>query len=273
MFKSQEVVPVDEFYVFDRFLYLDSRARSLVPSINTYEQLTNQNNFLFKDPVQDNGFTHIAVHSVKIDNCFNNINDSNNKIKIGSTIYTVPIGYYTLANMVTAINTAIAASGVTVSISALTGCSTVSGAGSFTWTSANVNYNPYILVSMLGFTQYPLTGASSYVSQNQAHNLYTRYVDIESFALTQYTPSYLDSRLHTKNNIVRLWLDDESTSTDYENKILYKFTFEPTSNLGYIDIRLIDEWGSILQGFTGEFLLNLMLFRRATKQKRLEFLI
>ena len=253
---------VQDTYVFEKYLLVDSRDRG-EENFATYQQLP-VNNFTYFYPVDSTNVSYFALEACNIENYFNNINEYNNKITIVSAVsgtYTIPIGNYTLANMIAAINAAIAPSGVSLVLTALTGLITVTGTSAFTWTSGNPNTNDYILLNMLGFDVYPLVGNLSVTARLKPTKFYTRYLDFQSARLTTFCISDESTSKKSRNGILRLFVNTDDETITYAPKLLVKYKFEPSSLIGYLDMSVIDEWGLPAQ-LLGDYAINFILFKK-----------
>ncbi len=261
---------VQDAYIFDKFLLLDSRDRaySTVGGVTLVDPI---NNFQFYLPVDANQTSFLAIYSCNFENHINNINQYNNMIKVSvltsSVTRTIPVGNYTTAALIAAINTALTAESIILTQSALTGLISITSApgADVTWESANAGSDPYILPSMLGYTVYPIKtiGGIAKVAVQKPSIYYTRFVDIQSKVLTKYQASDVSTSQKTSNNILRLFINSPDDVINFENRLLNKYVFEKTSNIGIIDIELVDEWGQPLL-LLGDFTINVMLFKQTT---------
>jgi hypothetical protein len=89
-----------------QYIYVDSnkRNKTIYPAANSYI-------LHLPDPIQN--ITRVDVPMVQIPNTIWNLSNTTSVITVNSTSYNLPPGFYTVSNLLTAINTAITASGVT----------------------------------------------------------------------------------------------------------------------------------------------------------------
>lgn len=142
-----------------QYIYVDSnkRSKSLYPSANSYT-------LHLPDSIQN--IYRVDVPMVQIPNTIWNLSNSINALTINSTSYSFPPGFYTVSNLLSAINTAISASGVTATYLPAQGLVIFSSnTASFT---ASTNFSD--LQRLLGF---PSTSPQSSVLSSGG--LYTSY--------------------------------------------------------------------------------------------------
>ena len=260
----------DDGFLFEKYLLLDSRDRESSTSLSGVETLAPISTFNFYYPVDASNTAFLAVHSCNMENHFNNINIYNNILSINNEMRVIPIGNYTLAELLVVLN-AFTLTGLTLTFthSALTGFITIAGTIPFTILSGNyltANYDKYVLSGMLGFTVYPISSATSITAVMKPSMYYTRFIDIRSTRLTAYTISDEATSKKTRNNLLRLFVNSPLPVVEFQNTLLNKFYFEESSNIGTLDLEIYDEWGMPAL-LLGEFTINLLLFKK-TNVKR-----
>lgn len=155
----------------------------------------------------------LAVTGLQIANCVPNVNSRNNTVTFFSTTsgithtVTVPEGMYltraTLtAALATALNTATGASGLTWTITAnpLNGCQ-------YTLATAGGNYHFVLTSPMILYGRYLFNLPQEQANSNSktmgaVYGLYTRYIDIISSAVTEYTKNPWSSNTKPPNGLI-----------------------------------------------------------------------
>lgn len=239
---------------FQSLLYYESTDRN-----------TNTQVYDARYPLNGKAFVDFyMIDDIKMENKIMNINNFNNRIKINSTVYTVPIGFYaTFTDLLAAINTAIGGSGVTLAYTPLTQKITISAGAAFTFTTEDIN-NGKMLLNMLGFEGNLLTGANSYVGTSSARLQYSRYVCFCSYNLSKYTQNVFGGSLVFPTMLARLLTTNFPPGDDnlliFNNDKQIKIKYEGSRNMGNVDIFLLDEFGNYLIPFVGAWFLTLSLW-------------
>jgi len=250
---------------FQSLLYYESTDRNL--DSPAYDARYPVNGKTFVD--------YYMIDSINIENKIYNINNFNNKIKVNSTVYTVPIGFYkTIADLITGINTAIAASTVALSYNTLSQIITISAAANFTFTTEDINNAP-TLFGMLGFRGNILSGSNSYVAEQAARLQYTRYVCFCSYNLSKYTQNVFGGNLVFPTMLARVITTDfvpgdNETLTRINNQNI-KIKYEGSRNMGNVDIFLLDEFGNFLIPFIGNWYITLSLWSNSDEKHEFNY--
>ena len=101
-------------------------------------KLSSTNNLSFYLPNEVSNIKSFKLISCSIPFSFYNVTSTNNQILINSTSYFIPVQNYNMYQLSTAINTAILASGVTITINYQTLKYTFTAGTSFTFNALNM---------------------------------------------------------------------------------------------------------------------------------------
>lgn len=200
------------------FIFADSEIRSAAPGVPPAlaPDLFNVTDFTLGGG--DHQFyarkiKRLSVEGIQIANCVPNVNERNNVITFFSSssgtnhTVTVPEGLYTtaatlVAALVTALNTATGASGLTwtATVNPINDCqwtlSVVGGTYHFVLTSPMILNGRYLY-------NLPIDQANTASKTFGAvYGLYTRYIDVVSTALTEYTKNPWSSNARGPNGLV-----------------------------------------------------------------------
>lgn len=239
-------------------IYLDSQASVLE---------TNKVNMILssvKRPGEfasnlTNSICRLSVDSCDLFYCTPNVNPTNNNIifysSVTATTYSVliPMNFYTTASsLMTAIVTAM---------------NTVSGSSSLTFSQSAVSYSPsmfnlnaaggsfYILPTCNAVTNgqqlYNLPNSTTLVTTTLVGNMalyYTRFIDICSSRLNQYSKHQSLSNNGTINIVFRIFVDDPTKIHWIGQAFNFRvsYAFDPSDSITYIDFQLRDQFGNLL---------------------------
>lgn len=219
--------------------------------------LNSVNNTLFTSNI-----VRLAVRNLIMSWITPNVNERNNVVTFFSSVsgtthtVTVPEGFYgnptiLMDALVTALNTATGASGLTFSHAIPTTNPIIS-----TLSSAGGNY--YFDLNCLAVTKgkqlwnLPLDQvATNNKVVGSINGLYTRYVDIHSKTLTQYSKNPNSSNARGQINLLyRVYLEyDLFGAPQYIRNNIQNgigINFNPSTNISNIDLKLNDEFGDLL---------------------------
>ena len=228
-------------FSFNRVLHIDSKERN-----NAFYPNPNMFNGPYNINFQD--LSYFSVEAFKFSNFINVINANNNTILVDGVTYTIPVGNYTAAALISEINSLLTVPNIILTQSSLTGIVSISDEFSFPIVfGPNKDILPYILGFPIGTV---FSGATSFVGSMPLNLQYTRYVDFCSMILMEMNTSEVLKQNRTQvYQRVHLPLGSYGESIgfggqyDYNVNALKKFSFMQSKQVGYVDFFVLDEWG------------------------------
>lgn len=250
--------------------YLDSKDRQIInPTTGEKEPLYD---FTVTNNCQLNKISYWGLIESNVQLSYPNINGFNNKLVLvdntGTYNLTFKIDrYLTTASLLTYLQSVFTPLGYTLTIEYSTALR-ITNNGGFNFSLTSVSLEPSLMY-MLGFSAYQISGANSYLGDLNFSVYYTRYFDICSNTLMKFSLPSQGSKSTTRGNLIkRIDLVGSSgdlnslqgTYIDTVSRILPKYKWDNSTQLGQIDIQLYDEWGFPFYTYS-DFTLRLALFK------------
>jgi len=258
--------------------FLDSKDRQIINKTTGEKQPLN--NFTVVNNCQLNKISYWGLIETDINIVYDNINAYNNILILddntGHHVLTFTIGVYPdNTTLLTYLQSVFTPLGYTLSLSHATQLNIVKNdSTNFTLKSGSIT--PALLY-MMGFSLTLLTGANSYSGDLNFNIYYTRYVDICSPTLMRFSVPAQSSRSNTNGSLIkRINLISASgnlgtlqgTYIDNLSRIMPKYKWDNSTQLGQIDIKLFDEWGIPFDMYS-DFTMRFALFKNVNSNDNL----
>lgn len=245
------------------FVYLDSQASTLEINKVQMNLSTIQRNGESPNPLS-NSICRIVPSACGIFYCTPNVNQRNNTIRFYSTAVggfntvTIPEGYYLtptelMTQIVTEMNTVSGSSGLTFTFSDAIGTHpTVPTMFSLNATGGLFYFDQNCDAVKYGAQLYNFPVSNTPVTASLVGNMgmfYTRYIDVTSDRLNQYTKNQSLSNNKTINILFRLFIDDPTAPPHWISGAINQpsgYAFEPSDQLTNIPFILKDQFGDNL---------------------------